>query len=260
MLTKANTEMIAPPSDAREGDVVKVISSKLQTDKNIDPTPESNIVRGSFDKLTGTLTLVNANNTITTIEGFLVPSDLGSGAKGDRGERGPQGEPGKAGKHGRNGDQGCIGKKGDKGELGATGPRGEKGEKGDQGEKGEKGDQGEIGLKGDPGESPILVPGNPAFEKIRSTNRVLAWGRIELAQAVDPSGKHKADILFPSGANITDVANVSFLAFFDDAKSEQAQNYEIEEISNEKCILSLPDSYNGQNVSPWAFYWMVIGY
>lgn len=260
MLTRTPLEMIKPTEDSQEGDALRIQNQKLVPVPNIEPTPENTIVQGDYDPVVGTLTLVNANGSITVIEGFPVPANLGTGPKGDRGKLGPDGKPGRNGKDGRNGDQGCVGPKGDKGEIGATGPQGEKGDKGEQGIQGEVGEKGDQGLKGDPGEVPILVPGNPAYELVRTTNRVMAWGRVDLPEAVDPSGQHKADVIFPSGSNISDVSNISFHAFFDDALSEQAQNYYIEDISTERCLLSLPQSFNGSTVDSWSFYWFVIGY
>lgn len=260
MLTRTPIEMIKPGEDSQEGDALRVQQDKLVPVPNIEPTPENTIVQGDFDPVVGTLTLVNANGSKTVIENFPVPGSMGKGPTGARGKIGPEGKPGRNGKDGRNGEQGCPGPKGDKGEIGATGPKGDTGLKGDQGIQGEQGEKGEQGLKGDPGEEPILVPGNPAYEQVRSTNRVMAWGRIDLPESVDPSGQHKADVLFPSGSNITDVENLSFIAFFDDATSEQAQNYYIEDISTERCLLSMPEAFNGNTIDAWAFYWFVIGY
>ena len=252
--------MVSAPEDAEQGDSIQVEGTSLVPKNNITPTPENTIVKGKYDPLTGTLTLTNANNTISTIEGFPTAMSLGQGKKGNRGRLGPDGKPGRNGKEGRDGGQGCPGKKGDKGELGATGHKGETGDEGPEGQIGPIGIEGKQGLKGDPAEEPLLVPGNPAYEIVRSTNRVMAWGNYEALESTAAYGSHKADIIFPD-ANLTSADNMSFLAFFTDGSTVQAQEYYIEDLSIEKCILSLPASYNGTELdAPWKFAWFLIGY
>lgn len=253
--------MIDPGSDAQDEQVLSISNNTLvPTNPNMN-IPEHVPTGIGFDNLTGTLTMAWANGLILKAEGLPTSTSGKKGDKGDRGERGASGRNGQNGKDGRDGKRGCQGRKGDRGEKGEKGDQGLQGERGEKGDKGERGERGEQGRKGDPGQEPVLIPGNPAYERVLSSNRVIAWGRYFDTETSDVTGlTHKADVLFPD-ANIADPNNVTVVCFFKDGKSVQALNYEVEDISSEKFMLSLPESFNGQILNdPWDFHWIVLGY
>lgn len=261
MLTRPTITMVKPGSDAENDQILAVSNSRIIATNPTKSLPDHIPTALGFDELTGTFQMLWSDGTLLKAEGLPTATSGKKGDRGDRGEKGEKGRNGQNGKDGRNGKQGCRGRKGDRGEKGEQGEQGLKGDQGEQGDKGDKGDKGDQGKKGDPGQEPILIPGNPSYERVLSSNRVIAWGRYYDTETSDTTGlTHKADVLFPD-ANISDPANVTVICFFKDGQSTQAQNYMVEDISSEKFLLSLPESFNNQVVNdPWDFHWVILGY
>lgn len=105
----------------------------------------NSVVNGTFDAVTGTLTLSLANGNTIDIDGFLTQGDIGDAAQGPQGPVGPAGADGLVGVAGPQGPQGCQGPPGPAGRTGAPGVQGPIGPAGPQGEKGDKGDSGDDG-------------------------------------------------------------------------------------------------------------------
>lgn len=100
---------------------------------------------GTFDNISGTLTLSIPGYPVLTISNFMTQSDVGTGKEGPQGVSGTSGTDGIIGESGTQGERGCRGPRGPVGERGVRGPEGKQGE---QGPMGPTGPQGISGLDG----------------------------------------------------------------------------------------------------------------
>ena len=144
-LTKPSLKMIQ--AGTVSGDVENTGTGLTVTAESNDSTQLS----GTFDNVTGTLTLSIPGFDTLTIKNFMTQSDVGSGSEG------PQGVSGTAGVDGIIGEEGLQGKRGCQGPQGAQGERGVRGPQGKQGEQGPSGPQGERGLAGLDGRVAIYI-------------------------------------------------------------------------------------------------------
>lgn len=141
MLTRVALAVISAPG-ASQGDQVRVEGQMLTANKAAGQTAVTYFKTGSFDPVSGTLTLQHYNGSTVQVSGFPTPSTAPKGEDGDPGPRGRDGRPGKDGADGADGQAGC------EGEIGATGPTGAPGKDGRPGLPGPAGLPGIRGARG----------------------------------------------------------------------------------------------------------------
>jgi len=142
-LTKPPLSMLdargSTASDVRfDGEQVVVASDPSTTSKNV--------VSGSYDDVSGVVTLTFADGTNIQISGFMTPGSIGIGAPGPQGVSGTNGADGLLGIDGLQGPTGCQGPPGTPGSTGPQGTPGIQGPEGRPGPQGEKGDKGDTGF------------------------------------------------------------------------------------------------------------------
>ena len=132
-----------------------------------DPVLQT-VISGTFDPISGKLTLILSDGQTVEIDGFLNASNLGVGIPGPPGQNGrngldgrdgkdgPPGPIGRVGPPGSTGLQGPMGAQGPMGDMGHPGGLGPQGFPGPQGSQGPQGPQGKDGPQGNKG-----IPGPP---------------------------------------------------------------------------------------------------
>lgn len=138
MQQKVPTNVMISPTDgplvSKEGQIVTESQSEIITEPS-----------GTFDPLTGVLTLSLPNVGSFNITGLPTTSDMGSGPAGQMGARGRDGIAGLNPLDGQRGADGCMGADGSEGLPGKDGPRGREGDPGGPGPIGEEGPAGQDG-------------------------------------------------------------------------------------------------------------------
>lgn len=126
--------------------------------------PISEIERGFFDPIFGTLVFRLRNGQQVKVNGFPTADKIPVGPTGPAGPRGQDGKPGKPGKNGMQGEQGCEGPQGERGQQGPPGPDGRRGMQGPPGIRGMTGPRGPVGLTGPTGDIGPVGPTGPRGE------------------------------------------------------------------------------------------------
>lgn len=262
MVTRVPVGMLSPDDYGRTGDHLVVDAD------NIVQEPESadantTLSRGTFDPLTGTLTLQMSDSSIIQVSGFLTDLSIGEGPKGATGPSGKSGVNGRNGEDGRPGVPGCIGPKGNPGPRGATGPRGAPGPHGGGGTTGPAGPEGPTGPAGIDGKTPVFLANATAASETYEGSSIKQWGRF----TVDNSEIFQR-VLFPKAFN-NDKPRAVILQF---VKADSAvknavsvtnlnrANFELTVNSN--LLPKQPDGAGGMTAVPatgWDFYWFVVG-
>nr|DAF93418.1 MAG TPA: putative virion structural protein [Myoviridae sp. ctshb19] len=154
-LTRIPTQMISTKGSTL-GDILR------DTGEVFEPSGERKNATGTlkaadYDRETGTLRLINSDDSVIIIPNLPTSANIGVGATGPTGPQGDKGTNGRDGKDGRDGAAGCIGPKGDVGPAGPAGgyggigPRGPVGPTGPQGPQGLPGEKGDVGATGPQG-------------------------------------------------------------------------------------------------------------
>jgi hypothetical protein len=255
-LTQIPMALVKPQTGAIAGQTVSVVSpEKLGTED-----PQSGLVpaviQGTYDSESGTVTLVNADDSIVTITGFPTERSLPQGHRGPEGKVGLRGLPGRSGRDGKPGIQGCPGVKGDRGlrgPIGPEGPRGPQGEIGKTGEKGDKGDKGDAGADG-------VEPEYLKTSRGVSITIKRSGGNIQSGYYENILQDRTITVLFPRNL-VNQVASI--ILFFKNPSSYQAQNYEIGNYFYDDLeIGGFTITLKGTVPTPleaWQFWWLVMG-
>lgn len=148
-LIKVKSSLISTGSSASSS-ILRAENSKLVV-SNAESTATAEIVEGSYDETSGSLSLTFANGETITVKGFPTSSDIPVGRQGGRGETGADGKDGRDGRDGSPGGQGCTGPDGPVGNQGQPGKDGRDGNPGPDGERGPTGVPGPDGGTGPTG-------------------------------------------------------------------------------------------------------------
>lgn len=160
MLQRLDITTLSAPG-ASSGDQVKVENQRLTTGKNAGQEAVSYFKSGSFDIVSGVLTLTHYNGTAIKVTGFPSLTSLPRGPDGDPGPRGRDGKDGADGRDGEDGAQGCTGPDGSTGATGNPGREGRPGLPGPAGLPGVRGNRGPRGRPGPDGPTGKVGPTGP---------------------------------------------------------------------------------------------------
>lgn len=173
-LTKINTSMI-DGGNAGTGLVVgKQTKDTVGFINPLEITKIPNTQDMQFDPVTGTLTVVWPDGSMTVVPGLPTSDQLKSGREGKQGKEGLRGLSGSDGRDGLDGADGCPGPRGPRGRQGPTGNTGPNGATGNTGPIGPTGP---TGPTGSPGRDAVIDEYNAAQALDPVTGAVIdgAW-------------------------------------------------------------------------------------
>ena len=249
--------MLRPSPGTQPGDLLVSITPTNVETQAPEATVEPAVVKGRYDAESGTLVLINKDETVVTISGFPTLRNVPEGRQGPQGLAGRQGNPGKNGRDGRPGIQGCPGPKGDRGPIGPTGPTGPQGIQGVIGPIGPTGATGATGAPGSDGDEPEWI------KAVRGVGIKLrrAGGMVQGGEFTAAGTDRTITVLFPKNF-INEVRSI--ILTFKNPNSYQANNYEFGQLWMENLeiggmTIKVPDSAPIPMNDPWDFFWFVMG-
>ena len=262
MVTRVPLNMLAPDEVSQDGDHVVVEHQRIRSEAE---GPDENVVlvQGSFDSMTGVLTLHMSDSSVVQVNGFITTSNIGEGPQGATGPEGKAGLNGRHGIDGRPGLQGCIGPKGNPGPRGKTGPQGPPGVSGGAGYTGPQGPIGPPGPAGIDGKTPVFLKVENAGSETYEGSSIKQWGRY-----TNTNSEMFQRVLFPAPYN-NDEPRAVILQFVNansnvknavSVTSLNRANFEL--TIDPKLLPQQPDGEGNMKAAPatgWDFYWFVIG-
>lgn len=261
-LTKIPLQLIDPGKGVAN-DQVLFNGQDLELQDPDVSSSDSQVVAGTYDQETGTLTLNKADRSVVLIRGLLTKSSIGVGPTGPTGPQGSQGVNGRNGKDGRRGDTGCVGPKGDPGPAGNTGPAGPPGGPGTLGATGPTGPTGPSGPAGRDGKMPVFGVGETGGYELFEESTLKCWGRF-----TSTSAAIFQRVVFPE-AFTQETTRTAFLMFIDPAspvknavRIDKVNKGNMELSLNTALLPQVPDGEGGTKPAAalgWDFYWFVIG-
>lgn len=260
-LVKVPLEMLRPPATSETGQTVAVVSPNSIGTETPAPVTTVGVREIRIDSENGTITLINADGTVTSGQGLLTDRTAPTGRSGDRGPRGRDGKSGRNGRDGMPGIQGCPGVKGDRGPIGPTGPTGPTGPQGVIGPIGLTGPTGATGAPGNDGDEPEWIKAARGVGiKLRRAGGMIQAGRFT-DESLPIQGT--VSLLFPK-TFINEVRSV--MLFFVDPECYQASNYYLGEFIYDDLEIGGMTITLKPDVTPpdplpdkWDFFWFVMG-
>lgn len=256
-ITRIPLDMLEPSDDASAGDTVEFDGESLQLvpeEQNLD---DKYITAGSFDSLTGTLTLQTTDGTSVKIEGFLTNSSIGKGPTGPTGPTGKAGSNGRNGKDGLRGYMGCTGPRGYRGMIGATGATGATGPTGATG-AGPTGPTGVTGPTGPTGNSLVVTATEEGYAEQFENKSVRMWGVVD---EEGPKLAHRITLPVTVTGSIRPSFNLQFYGA--DSAIREAVSISVTQATVDITVdvNLLPKDSSGDPVEPtgWNFSWQLLG-
>lgn len=225
----------------------------------------------SFDTVTGTLTVVWADGSQSTVTGLPTADQLKSGREGKQGKDGLRGMPGADGRDGRDGEEGCPGPRGYQGRQGPTGntgPIGATGNTGPVGPTGATGPTGNAGRDAAIDEYHTAQALNPVTGAVIpnawiGSNRNLNTGFTQnMGRVVNSSTTDTINVIFNTPfINRCISINITFVnAALNQAKTFRLYNLDGTSAMNENALLGgFTIKSTGTNVAGWDFWYTAVG-